>query len=78
MIWQVGFRVQKAVKKVAVHKKSNDIINRLNRTKKEEFPNFAALREEFDAGVCWIPICSYDITAWCSCSYQRLKLLKNV
>ena len=57
----MGFRNQKAVKKVAVHKKSNDIINRLNRTKKEEFPNFAALREEFDAEVRCGPICIADI-----------------
>lgn len=51
MAGQVGFRSQKAVKKVTVQKKSNDIINRLNKTKKEEFPSFAALREDYDAEV---------------------------
>ena len=60
-VQKVGFRNQKAVKKVAVHKKSNDIINRLNRTKKEEFPNFATLREEFDAGVRCCPIYAQHI-----------------
>ena len=39
------------MKKVTVQKKCNDIINRLNRTKKELVPNFAALREEYDAEV---------------------------
>lgn len=39
------------MKKITVQKKSNDIINRLNKTKKVEFPSFAALREEYDAEV---------------------------
>ena len=47
---QVGFRDQKAVKKV-VALKSNEIVNRLNRTKREEFPNLEARREAHDAEV---------------------------
>ena len=52
---QVGFRDQKAVKKV-VAVKSNEIVNRLSRTKREEFPDLAARREAYDAEVsdrCW-------------------------
>ena len=47
---QVGFKDQKAVKKV-VALKSNEIVNRLNRTKREEFPNLEGQREAFDAEV---------------------------
>ena len=47
---QVGFRDQKAVKKV-VALKCNEIVNRLNRTKWEEFPNLEARREAYDAEV---------------------------
>ena len=31
--------------------KSNEIVNRLNRTKREEFPNLEARREAYDAEV---------------------------
>ena len=47
---QVGFRDQKAVKKV-VALKTNEIVNRLNRTKREESPDLAARREAYDAEV---------------------------
>ena len=47
---QVGFRDQKAVKKV-VALKSNEIVNRLNRTKREEFPNLEARKEAYDTVV---------------------------
>jgi hypothetical protein len=38
---QVGFRSDKCVKKVHVPKRENPIVNRLNKTKKELFPDLA-------------------------------------
>ena len=43
---QVGFKDQKKVKKVFVETRVNAIINRLNKTKVEKFPDFAMEREE--------------------------------
>ena len=48
-VGQVGFHKNKEVRNVMIEKKVNDIINRLNKTKREEEPNFRALREERDA-----------------------------
>ncbi|BFZ17026.1 hypothetical protein BsWGS_20065 [Bradybaena similaris] len=48
-VGQVGFHRDKDVKKVKVEKRSNEIVNRLNKTKTEENPDFRALREERDA-----------------------------
>ena len=43
---QVGFKDQKMVRRVYVESRENAIINRLNRTKKEEFPDLRALKAE--------------------------------
>merc|ERR1712150_205982 len=48
-VGQVGFHNDKAVKSITVEKKTNEIINRLNKTKVEkETVNFRALREARD------------------------------
>lgn len=41
-VGQVSFHNARAVKRVTVEKRINEIVNRLNRTKTESFPNFAA------------------------------------
>lgn len=48
---QVGFHSSKLVTKVRVEKRVNDIINRLNRTKQELYPDLAAERENYDRGI---------------------------
>ncbi|CAI6332568.1 unnamed protein product [Periconia digitata] len=45
-VGQVGFKDQKKVKRVHVEKRENPIVNRLNKTKVEKFPD---LREEKEA-----------------------------
>ncbi|CAG9784526.1 unnamed protein product [Diatraea saccharalis] len=45
---QVAFHKDKDVRKVRVAKKSNEIVNRLNRTKKEAFPDLRLERENRD------------------------------
>ncbi|XP_067001884.1 coiled-coil domain-containing protein 25 isoform X2 [Anabrus simplex] len=47
-VGQVGFHKDKEVRKIRVAKRCNDIINRLNKTKKEEHPDFRAEREQRD------------------------------
>jgi len=47
-VGQVGFHYPKQVKKDKVLKRKNEIINRLNKTKREDFPDLAALRGERD------------------------------
>lgn len=47
-VGQVGFFNEKAVKKMKVDRKSNEIVNRLNRTKKELYPDLEAEREAWD------------------------------
>ncbi|XP_059156993.1 coiled-coil domain-containing protein 25-like [Physella acuta] len=47
-VGQVGFHKDKDVKKVRVEKRINEIVNRLNKTKTEEQPDFRALREDRD------------------------------
>ncbi|GFS21481.1 coiled-coil domain-containing protein 25 [Elysia marginata] len=47
-VGQVGFHNDKEVKKVRVEKRINEIVNRLNKTKTEDSPNFRAQREERD------------------------------
>lgn len=47
-VGQVGFRDQRKVKKVLVETRTNVIVNRLNKTKTEKFPDLAAEREERD------------------------------
>ena len=48
---QVSFHDTKLVKKVKVASRSNDIVNRLNRTKKELNPDLAGEREAYDREV---------------------------
>ena len=48
---QVSFHDTKLVKKVKVASRSNDIVNRLNRTKKELSPDLAGEREAYDREV---------------------------
>ncbi|GJQ70574.1 hypothetical protein Trydic_g22973 [Trypoxylus dichotomus] len=45
---QVGFHKEKDVRKIAVAKRINEIVNRLNKTKKEELPDLRAEREKRD------------------------------
>ena len=45
---QIGFHRQKQVKKIHVEKRINEIINRLNKTKVEKFPDLAAEKAEFE------------------------------
>lgn len=47
-VGQVGFYKEKDVRKIKVAKRVNDIINRLNKTKREEHPNFREERETRD------------------------------
>jgi hypothetical protein len=42
-VGQVGFHNTKLVKKEKVEKKKNDVVNRLDKTKREEFPDLAGL-----------------------------------
>lgn len=43
---QVGFHNNKMVKKVHVEKRENPIVNRLNKTREEKFPDLRAEKEE--------------------------------
>lgn len=43
---QVGFKDQKKVKRVYVAKRENAIVNRLNKTKVEKFPDFRQEKED--------------------------------
>ncbi|XP_033991503.1 coiled-coil domain-containing protein 25 [Trematomus bernacchii] len=47
-VGQIGFFRQKEVKLVAVEKKVNEIVNRLERTKDERYPDLAAEKESRD------------------------------
>lgn len=40
-VGQVGFHNEKLVKKAKVEKRKNEIVNRLNKTKREEHPDLA-------------------------------------
>ncbi|XP_037806914.1 coiled-coil domain-containing protein 25 [Lucilia sericata] len=46
---QVAYHNEKAVKKIRVEKRRNDIVNRLNRTKTEEYPDLRQEREKRDS-----------------------------
>lgn len=48
---QVGFHSSKLVIKVRVEKRINEVINRLNKTKQELYPDLAAQRESYDRGI---------------------------
>ncbi|PWW78722.1 hypothetical protein C7212DRAFT_165987 [Tuber magnatum] len=45
-VGQVGFRDQRKVKKILVETRTNAIVNRLNKTKEERFPDLAEEKEE--------------------------------
>jgi hypothetical protein len=45
---QIGFHRQKQVKKILVEKRVNEIINRLNKTKVEKFPDLAEEKNTFE------------------------------
>lgn len=47
-VGQVGFHKHKEVRKVKLEKRINEIVNRLNKTKEERFPDLRAEREERD------------------------------
>ncbi|XP_044266922.1 coiled-coil domain-containing protein 25 [Tribolium madens] len=47
-VGQVGFHKEKEVRKIKVAKRVNEIVNRLNKTKREEHPDFRAEREKRD------------------------------
>ncbi|XP_050306852.1 coiled-coil domain-containing protein 25 [Anthonomus grandis grandis] len=47
-VGQVGFHKESEVRKIKVAKRINDIVNRLNKTKREEHPDFRAEREKRD------------------------------
>ncbi|XP_077408857.1 coiled-coil domain-containing protein 25 [Vanacampus margaritifer] len=47
-VGQIGFHRQKEVKTVAVEKKVNEIVNRLEKTKEERHPDLAAEKESRD------------------------------
>eukprot|EP01027_Heterolobosea_sp_BB2_P014936 GEZU01021414.1.p1 GENE.GEZU01021414.1~~GEZU01021414.1.p1 ORF type:complete len:212 (-),score=90.11 GEZU01021414.1:1785-2420(-) len=47
-VGQVGFHNQKAVRTTIVRKRINEIVNRLNKTKVEKFPDLAAERRARD------------------------------
>jgi hypothetical protein len=46
--WQVSFHNPKQVRKCKAEKRINEIVNRLNKTKQEAYPDLAARRETFD------------------------------
>lgn len=48
-VGQVAFHKDKEVRKVRVEKRINEVVNRLNKTKREEHPDFRAEREVRDA-----------------------------
>ncbi|MGH0137492.1 UNVERIFIED_CONTAM: hypothetical protein FKN15_063876 [Acipenser sinensis] len=47
-VGQIGFHRQKEVRLVAVEKKINEIVNRLEKTKEERYPDLAAEKESRD------------------------------
>eukprot|EP00192_Tetraselmis_astigmatica_P019967 CAMPEP_0117658356 /NCGR_PEP_ID=MMETSP0804-20121206/5822_1 /TAXON_ID=1074897 /ORGANISM="Tetraselmis astigmatica, Strain CCMP880" /LENGTH=189 /DNA_ID=CAMNT_0005464875 /DNA_START=149 /DNA_END=715 /DNA_ORIENTATION=- len=50
-VGQVGFHDRKMVKKCFVEKRSNEIVNRLNKTKREEYPDLKEQRTAYDAAL---------------------------
>jgi hypothetical protein len=47
-VGQIGFHEPKEVRKFRVEKKKNEILNRINKTKREEHPDLEAEREQHD------------------------------
>lgn len=58
---QVGFHDQKRVKKVKVEKKMNEIVNRLEKTQKEAYPDLATEKETYEKHVS----CGPSLAACC-------------
>lgn len=50
-VGQVGYHDLKLVRRIKVEKRQNEIVNRLNKTKREEYPDLAAEREAYDSEV---------------------------
>ena len=50
-VGQVGYHDLKLVRRIKVEKRQNEIVNRLNKTKREEYPDLAAEREAYDVEV---------------------------
>ncbi len=50
---QVGFHDQSLVLKVKVDRKNNEIINRLEKTRQERYPDLAAEKETYMSQVRW-------------------------
>ena len=50
-VGQVGFFDDKLVRKVRVEKRKNEIVNRLNKTKMELFPDLAEEKEAYDRAI---------------------------
>jgi len=48
VVGQVGFHKQSEVRITSVEKRINEIVNRLNKTKKEQFPNLREEKEQRD------------------------------
>eukprot|EP00238_Polyblepharides_amylifera_P010007 CAMPEP_0196589676 /NCGR_PEP_ID=MMETSP1081-20130531/64286_1 /TAXON_ID=36882 /ORGANISM="Pyramimonas amylifera, Strain CCMP720" /LENGTH=198 /DNA_ID=CAMNT_0041912541 /DNA_START=226 /DNA_END=822 /DNA_ORIENTATION=+ len=48
-VGQVSFHNDKEVKKIKVESRCNEIINRLNKTKEEQYPDLQQEREKYDA-----------------------------
>ena len=51
----MAFHDLKNVQKITVQKRSNEIVNRLNRTKTELYPDLAAEREAYNREACTMP-----------------------
>lgn len=47
-VHQVGFKDQKLIRRLKVETRLNAVVNRLNGTKREEYPDLAAEREAYD------------------------------
>lgn len=47
-VGQVGFKKSMMVKRVHVEKRENPIVNRLNKTRKEEFPDLRQMKVDRD------------------------------
>mmetsp|Transcript_4349 Transcript_4349/g.10855 ORF Transcript_4349/g.10855 Transcript_4349/m.10855 type:complete len:214 (+) Transcript_4349:186-827(+) len=50
-VGQVGYHDHKLVRKTHVEKRKNDIVNKLNKSKREEYPDLKAQRAAFDAAI---------------------------
>jgi hypothetical protein len=50
-VGQVGFHDDKLVRKIKVEKRKNEIVNRLNKTKVEAFPDLALERDAYEQAI---------------------------